>query len=492
MKVSKSSKKEPSCKVRKLEEKLKALQHKIMELRSENRALRKKNKLVRASRDNWKRKNRTKANSLKGLRKRLLRKDKPKRHHYELYLIQFCVLLRVICNSSYRSIVKIIEILNLCFKLEICRIPCANTIENWVSKMGLYHIEHALNSKALSGKTLSLIIDESLNTSNERILLILILPSERTKGQGALNYEAVSVLYLGAAKSWTGEKIQTQIEALLEHEVVELSYVLSDEDSKLLKSARLLGLKHLPDINHAVANCLRKIYKEDETYQAFIKLVGSYAAKSVNQDLTYLRPPKQRIKARFMNQKPIICWALTLLKRFGQLNEKEQLFFEELKKYESWLNILNTCIEVSEQIVQHLKQQGLSKATLKTFKQQLEQLKLQGNQAALVLDFVTLLEVYAQKYQGFLKDKTGSYHVSSDVIESLFGKHKGIRSPNPLVGLSLADLELPLHCWKPNEIVAQVQPALEETFMTNLWQWKETHSASNQAVKRAKFFKKRA
>lgn len=298
--------------------------------------------------------------------------------------------------------------------------------------------------------------------------------------------------FLGGQKSWTGLKIEQQVRDLSEQAGMKITHVLSDEDSKLLKATRLLEVPHLPDISHAVASCLRKTFEEDKAYQAMMKLFGGYSSKCVNQDLTYLRPPKQRIKARFMNQKPIIYWAETVLSKFDELNEKEQLFFKEIKSYRTLLNTLKQCIKLSEQIIKPLKKTGLCFKTSEKFKLKIEQAKKKYCKNKLIVAFAGFLEKYADQYGDFLQNRKGCYNVSSDVIEGLFGKQKELVGSNPLTGISFLDLELPVHCIAKNEISPLLKPALEATFMANLFDWRAEHSVSNQALMRKTFFRKRA
>jgi len=488
MKVSTSSIKELESKIQKAEEKVSKEKLTNSELRKENRSLRKRIRSLSESRDNWKQKNKGKSGKIKGLQKEIRRKSKPKRHHYSVSMIQLCVLLRVSCGCSYRSICKVLRVLELCLCLEFEKTPCANTIENWVAKMGLSLIK---NAGAKVKEEVCLIIDESLKLGSERVLLTLLTPSTKRK-QGALSHSDVEVGYLGGKKSWTGEKIKEQISELIETKELRPTYILSDEDSKLLKSARLLELPHLPDINHAVARCLQNVYKKSEAYKELMKLIGAYSGKSVNQDLTYLRPPNQRIKARFMNQKPVLKWALTILREYDQLKEKEQTFFKELKGYKTIILSLNKCIELCERIVKPLKEKGLSQITLKGFTAQLENARKDFDEDPLIISFIDSLTNYKNKYAEFCKGRVGQFNISSDVIESLFGLQKSLAGTNKLVGVSLLDLELAVHCKTETAILAASKIALENIFMTNLTTWRLTHSSVNQAVERNKFFKKRA
>ena len=311
-------------------EKIERLKEERSELKSRNRALRKTNKRLDKSRSNWKLKNTSKCLIINNLERKVSKREgKAGKHHYELWVVSLCVALRLKGKCSYRGIRRILEILNEYFDLGLRRIPCANSIENWVSKLGLFYLKE--EGSRFRSDEICLIIDESIRVGQEKLLLILASPAKKLSKE-ALKYSDVMVCYLGGRISWTGELVRDEVEKIKKQFGFKVQYILSDEDSKLRKSARLLELSHVADISHAVGSSLRKTFEKSADYQVFMKLITSFQYKSVNQSLSYLRPPKQRIKARFMNQQPVITWAEKMLNRFDELNEKEATFFFRIEK----------------------------------------------------------------------------------------------------------------------------------------------------------------
>ena len=67
-------------------------------------------------------------------------------------------------------------------------------------------------------------------------------------------------------------------------------------------------------------------------YVSFTKLIASYLAKGVNQDLSYLCPPKLGRKARFMNQGRVVDWAEQMLSNWRKLSKEEKVFFGKLSE----------------------------------------------------------------------------------------------------------------------------------------------------------------
>jgi len=75
-------------------------------------------------------------------------------------------------------------------------------------------------------------------------------------------------------------------------------------------------------------------------------------------------------------------------------------------------------------------------------------------------------------------------HVSTDIVESIFGKCKNKANSYPFTGLTKLNLELPLYCMSEKEIAQLSNSVLEGISMIYLCQWLEEYSADNQLVKR--------
>ena len=210
-----------------------------------------------------------------------------------------------------------------------------------------------------------------------------------------LNFSDVRVAYMGYDTSWTSKKIEKVLVDTLKENDLKATYIISDEASVLKSVAKIANLTHLPDISHLLGTCLRKTYEKNETYKKLLLLVNSYKLKGVNQPLTYLLPPKQRNKARFMNQKAIITWANTLLAKYATLNDKEKVFFNDLVLHQSILKSLSTCLEVAEFVGLCYKKQGLCLASTQIVNDYLASIVIIDEQLGI---FINLLKEYVEDY----------------------------------------------------------------------------------------------
>jgi len=484
--------KEYKAKINKLTKRIEEVEKRILAkertskaLRVELKYLRRRLKELTLSRDNWKAKYKKKQVQIKGLKAKIKRAGKAKWHHYTTWLVTLSILLRVKCNCSYEGTVKLLTLLNSYFHLGLKKIPCANTVQNWVSKVGLYSLEK-VPSESL-GKKVSIIIDESIRFGQEKLLLILQCPWLK-KEKGTLSFTDMEVIHMKGSKSWKGVKIAKEIKKALLDKGVEVMNVLSDEGSNLKNATNRLELPHLPDISHAIATCLRQTFDKQADYKSFTKLIASYLAKGVNQDLSYLCPPKLGRKARFMNQSRVINWAAQLLENWRKLNKIEKAFFSGLSGQKRIMRTLTICMKIARIVGLVLKKEGLSTKTLEQIEEKLKQFE---KKRGYVKTFLTKIKGYLTQYKEFLSHYPEGIciHASSDIIESIFGKYKFKANNFALTGLTKLNLEIPLFCKTEKEIIQLTHLALEGISMSHLGQWVIEHSTDNQLVRKMKFRK---
>ena len=486
------SEKEYQIKIRKLEREIERLNKKkkldkesLSELRLSVKRLKQRVKELKQSRDNWKNKQKDKQQENKLLKAKIANSEKVARHPYGVSLMRLCVLLRVIGGCSYRGVIRVLKVLVLCKLLTLTKLPCANTVQNWTSKLGLKGLQQAV--KEPISQEVTLIVDECIRKGKEKQLIVLLAPFEKVK-EGALSFQDVQLVYMEGSESWKGQQIKQTLSFLLDSPDLEIKNVLSDQGGNLVNFSKLIEQIHIPDIAHGVATCLKKTFLKDPDYKSFISLIGTYIQKGVNQDLSYLCPPKLGKKARFMNQEDIVSWAKTLTERISKLDEKSNAFFAQLPQYTTMIHHLSSCIDLGKRIQVPLKKQGASKETLVAAKQVIGEGKRQGDYAKI---FVTYLEEYLFTYEKFINQHTvTNIHVSSDIIESLFGKYKSIANHSALTGLTKLNLELVTYCMNTSKLVTLIPIALEDIYMSDLENWVIEHSSENQLIKRRKFFEK--
>lgn len=95
------------------------------------------------------------------------------RHRYPLLIIQLCVLIYVRTSCVLRTVVKIMEILSELLGDDI-NVPCHNTVENWMKKLGISVYQ---DNKPCKGEKYAMVLDESIAINGQKLLLALAIPS---------------------------------------------------------------------------------------------------------------------------------------------------------------------------------------------------------------------------------------------------------------------------------------------------------------------------
>lgn len=72
-------------------------------------------------------------------------------HRYSLLVIKLCILIYTRTNCGLRTVVKILEIFGEVFEGKCGKVPCYNTVENWMKKLWLFvevRLQYHLTDKA--------------------------------------------------------------------------------------------------------------------------------------------------------------------------------------------------------------------------------------------------------------------------------------------------------------------------------------------------------
>ena len=106
--------------------------------------------------------------------------------------------------------VKILEIFGEVFEGKCGKVPCYNTVVNWMKKLGLSVYEN--DRTPCRGGKYAVVVDESIFINSEKLLLLLGIPA-RHKGE-PVQHEDVTVISMKVGKAFNGDDIKQEIEEL--------------------------------------------------------------------------------------------------------------------------------------------------------------------------------------------------------------------------------------------------------------------------------------
>lgn len=474
-----------------LETKLSEQDKALRELRKENRSLRSKIKDVSSGRANWREK------FLKNKNDSCVKKQdytsalygvsSIDRHKYDTVLVDMCVNIYVLGRSGFRGVTKILSYLNKALSWGLKELPCKSSVENWVQKAGCHLYETVDEEKYKDGY--GIIIDECMVVGQERMLAVLGVASTKTSAQ-ALSFADVDVLGLHVKPSWTGESVGKAISGITKKMGKAPAYVISDGGNNLKNGIELAGLPRIFDSGHHIALLIEHTYKGTTEFESLSKEMAQCKFKEVMKPTAYLLPPKQRTIARFMNLSTTVQWAKKMLGVQSCFNEEEQRAYGFLNNYKPIIGELGSVFDLVNELLRILKQQGLSYSTIAACMDKFTCYKdcIYHKMRLLISKIKAYLETEKKK----LPNGKTVWHVSSDILESLFGLYKSRKASNGLHGITPFVLTLPVFTKTDPEnavVNINVKQALESISMADLKQWNIANLIENQIVRRNKTLK---
>jgi hypothetical protein len=251
------------------------------------------------------------------------------------------------------------------------------------------------------------------------------------------------------------------------------------------KGIRESSSVQLRDVGHTLAMFLERQYKNSPDFLSLMKELGQVKNREIMRDVAYLLPPKQRIIARFMNLTPCLHWAKKMLSQFDKLSKEEQMIFQFLKNHRLLVNELNGILCVFNQISQLLKKNGLSHKSVKICINKL--IPLTNSVFPRVSRAAKECMVYLQEESGKLNAENSIWHISSDILESIFGIYKMRKSPDALNGVTSYVLMLPLLTKLKSEAGSRTidfKESLEGIFLRDITKWTKDNLSENLSFKR--------
>ena len=385
-----------------------------------------------------------------------------------------------------RTVVTILETIAELLGDTFGKVPCYNTVENWVKKLGLSVYQ---DDQPCKDQKYAMVVDESIAINGQKLLLTLGIPSEH---QGRpLKHEDVTVLDMSVGKGFNGDDVQGRVEAAEKSAGSASDYIISDKGHNLVKGITGSGHIHHADISHSMGVILKSAYEKQSDFVEFTTLLGK---KRLQYHLTanaYLLPPNMRAISRFMNMSSWVFWGNEMLNCYDTLPEKIQEAYAFIKDYESLLRELQTVICAVRHVEAICKNEGFSVMTSRKCKLHIITHVLGNAHSRQARIGIKILE-YFNKEEALLAGSM-SINISSDIIESTFGIYKSKKSPNKLYGVTSFVLTIPLYSKVANEFVTKAinfKERIVNVKLRDICAWSTEHLSKNWVTERTKTLKK--
>lgn len=389
-------------------------------------------------------------------------------------------------NCGLRTVVKILEIFYEVLEGKCGKVPCYNTVENWMKKLGLSVYQ---NDRQPTEKKYAAIIDESIMVNQEKLLLILGISAEHPGRP--IKHEDVTVIRMKASRSFKGDDIKQEIEDSIKEIGRSPEYIISDQGHNLTNGISQLGLLHHIDISHAMGTCLKHAYGNQADFVAFTTLLGKVRLQYHLTDKAYLLPPNMRSIARFMNLSSWGDWGNKMLNCFDNLPDKMKQAYSFILDYKDLLVELQAAVNTVRHIEDICKTEGFSLATCRKCNDYIVRHVIGNANNRRAMLGVEMLE-YFKKQEVILGDAEQKHNISSDIIESNFGIYKEKKSPNKLYGITPFVLFIPLHAKLANESVTKTfnfKERLCDVKLKDIGAFAKEHMSTNWVAERTNALK---
>ena len=205
-------------------------------------------------------------------------------------------------------------------------------------------------------------------------------------------------------------------------------------------------------------------------------------------NLAFLKPPKLRTKGRFQSISITAKWAVKILelceeKSFQPEHKKLKFALKGLSKVKVFLVGLATNIIAASEVMEVVKNEGMSQKSYKKI------VVLIGKMTArsIIKKRLPNWSVKHLEIQQRMRIGDTPLLVSSDIIESLFGKFKHLLNRGSMVDMNRTVLLIPTLCQNLNS--DEVQEFLKKTSLKTVAKWDQENVPYTQNRKRRGFLR---
>ena len=402
-----------------------------------------------------------------------------------------CIFLFKFGVISFRAIPRILEVMKYFYPF-INKIYHFTSVINWYLKLGYYK----LNNICKVAYEWTAIIDSSIKLGNNKLLLVLSVKTEIMKNiYTALTLKDVEIVGLFVKETINAETVRDSLKEVFVKTGIPRQ-IISDGGRELIKGSKLAmeDLKanciYTLDIGHFSANVLRSVYEKNSQFIELIKFTSNLGLKLRQTIAGWIIPPKLRNKSRFQNISLLAYWVKEAFEYCQNHlmecdNKTRELLKNNFKGNEFLLKFSEefyTNCKIMNSILEIIKNTGLSEKTfndvMKILAEPLVNSKIRMK-----------LESYFEENIKKLRDeKIDNLILSTDIIESVFGKIKYVVEKSPVKDFNRLSLLLPGLVGSFDEDM--IVNALQEVKLKDIKKWENENIKETLLMKRRKEFSK--
>jgi hypothetical protein len=389
-------------------------------------------------------------------------------------VIQLAITLVTTAGVSFRAVSKIYIHLNLYLRLNL-DISTHTTVLNWTKKQGISQFR---DKEFFQQEKWVLIVDESIQFGNKKLLVVFAVPESRCSQSKTLSYKDLTPLVLKVGASWKSENVVSAIREHIDPE--QISYCVSDTGGNLTCAFNTLKCRYISDVNHKFSLMMKSVFENDVHFTEFTKALSLLRAQKSMSKMARIVPPNQRIMSRWMNLTPLLEWGIKMIHLLekNELTEEEKTVLSFLKPLKEFIFDTYQILIRMNDIQKLLKNKGFNNEIAPKAISKFSDMKSCNS-----------LKIRRQ-LEGYLLDLTSKAEgkticCSSDIIESCFGRYKEIVKGNKSVGISDLCLCIAAMTGKSN-----TNDAMETVSIKQLKEWKTKNVSKTLFAEKSELNKK--
>ena len=369
-----------------------------------------------------------------------------------------CVRLLTVGVVSFRAVPRILKIIGDSIKYINHVPPHFTSVINWALRAGIGVFK---NVSPVCEPWIA-IIDMSNTIGTRKILVVKrVLLSCLSKKGKAIALEDSECIGIDSRDVWNGNTVKEALDKFFLNAGMPAA-ILKDAGSDLKKGVRLFCEQNqskniivIDDIGHVAALILKNEFEKNPDFVKFIELVTTGSKKIRQTIVAWAMSPRLRDKGRFQGITKLANWAKDILAILdgndSGISPDEMAIikktFSGLAELRLFIDRFVTTCELVEQLLALMKNKGLNKKTAKEGINILSKLPKDSQVKQRLLSWISK---HLQSQQQLRRD-CRTLLVSSDTIESLFGKFKSIIERSPKPELNKLIYIIPLLCGKIND-----------------------------------------
>jgi len=294
----------------------------------------------------------------------------PRQHTYSLGLITLSLLLQVSAHVGLRGTEKVMQIMTRFFSFS-ASIPSWSSHRFWLLRVGYYKLTRPQEIAA----DWIWIVDFTIQAGSMKCLTVLGLRFsawDETRKNNILTHADVEPIALVPVQQANGEVVYQQLEKAIKKTGVPRQ-IIADAGSDVKAGIRKFiehhpGTDYIYDVKHFTACLLEREFKSDLMWVEFTKWASQIRSAWHQTPFSYLEPPNQRSKSRYMNMDILVHWGVQMLAFMDHLEEKDpnpserEIIQEKMDwifQFRSDLAEWKTILELVEKTETYVRTQGL-------------------------------------------------------------------------------------------------------------------------------------